>query len=209
MVIFGHRIGGTEEVPKISFDVVGSTGNIYKVIVARVPRCDCPSYRMRKVPCKHMGFGEFHVISSCNAHYNPSELTIISRYATLTGSQVLKEAMVAPEKLVYQQALLPSVSTCRPHLSATLFRLSAYPIFQELREMLDKSPLNRIIDSTTSVPTDERRSIAGECLICSKEVDPSQVIMWCRVCGNNFHQHCVEKRKARENKRDVFRCAEW
>ncbi|KAJ5963453.1 uncharacterized protein N7479_003329 [Penicillium vulpinum] len=48
MNIISHDIGGTKDVPEISFDVVGSTGSIYKTVIGKVPRCECPDYRFRK-----------------------------------------------------------------------------------------------------------------------------------------------------------------
>ncbi|KAJ5608322.1 hypothetical protein N7537_004941, partial [Penicillium hordei] len=62
MYMIRHGIGGTKDVPKISFEVVGSTGNIYRTIIGKVPTCDCPDVRFRKVQCKHMCF----VLSAMN-----------------------------------------------------------------------------------------------------------------------------------------------
>ncbi|OQE08543.1 hypothetical protein PENVUL_c009G03219 [Penicillium vulpinum] len=56
MNIISHDIGGTKDVPEISFDVVGSTGSIYKTVIGKVPRCECPDYRFRKAQCKHICF---------------------------------------------------------------------------------------------------------------------------------------------------------
>lgn len=58
MYMIRHGIGGTKDVPKISFEVVGSTGNIYRTIIGKVPTCDCPDVKFRKVQCKHMCFGK-------------------------------------------------------------------------------------------------------------------------------------------------------
>ncbi|KAJ5426732.1 hypothetical protein N7465_001802 [Penicillium sp. CMV-2018d] len=56
MYMIRHGIGGTKDAPKIPFEVVGSTGNIYRTIIGKVPTCDCPDVRFRKVQCKHMCF---------------------------------------------------------------------------------------------------------------------------------------------------------
>ncbi|KAJ5790439.1 uncharacterized protein N7518_007450 [Penicillium psychrosexuale] len=56
MYMMRHNIGGTKNVPKISFEVVGSTGNIYKTVIARVPTCDCPDFKFRRAQCKHICF---------------------------------------------------------------------------------------------------------------------------------------------------------
>lgn len=57
MFIVGHEIGGTEEVPEISFDVVGSTGNLYKTTIKQDPYCDCPD-GAKGNQCKHICYGE-------------------------------------------------------------------------------------------------------------------------------------------------------
>lgn len=58
MYMIRHGISGTKDVPKISFEVVGSTGNIYRTIIGNLPTCDCPDVRFRKAQCKHMCFGK-------------------------------------------------------------------------------------------------------------------------------------------------------
>ncbi|CAI7634587.1 unnamed protein product [Penicillium crustosum] len=67
MYMIRHGISGTKDVPKISFEVVGSTGNIYRTIIGNLPTCDCPDVRFRKAQCKHMCF----VLSAMDV---PSEL---------------------------------------------------------------------------------------------------------------------------------------
>ncbi|KAJ5704778.1 hypothetical protein N7536_000467 [Penicillium majusculum] len=67
MYMIRHSISRTKDVPQISFEVVGSTGNIYRTIIGNVPFCDCPDVRFRKVQCKHMCF----VLSAMDV---PSEL---------------------------------------------------------------------------------------------------------------------------------------
>ncbi|KGO68410.1 hypothetical protein PITC_070350 [Penicillium italicum] len=58
MCMIRHSIGGTANVPKMTFEVVGSTGNVYKTIIGKVPTCDCPDVIFRKVQCKHICFGK-------------------------------------------------------------------------------------------------------------------------------------------------------
>ncbi|KAJ5044625.1 hypothetical protein NUH16_001431 [Penicillium rubens] len=56
MYMIRHKVGGTQDIPQISFEVVGSTGNIYKTVIGKVPTCDCPDVRFRKTQCKHICF---------------------------------------------------------------------------------------------------------------------------------------------------------
>lgn len=39
-----------------SFEIIGSTGNIYTVKINRFPSCSCPDYRQRQSTCKHIYF---------------------------------------------------------------------------------------------------------------------------------------------------------
>ncbi|KAJ5229688.1 hypothetical protein N7489_010396 [Penicillium chrysogenum] len=56
MYMIRHKVGGTQDIPQISFEVVGSTGNIYKTVIGKLPTCDCPDVRFRKTQCKHICF---------------------------------------------------------------------------------------------------------------------------------------------------------
>lgn len=53
MIVVGHSVGGTDECPEISFDVVGSTGNIYEVVIRKEPVCNCPD-GLKGNQCKHI-----------------------------------------------------------------------------------------------------------------------------------------------------------
>jgi hypothetical protein len=59
MYMIRHKVGGTQDIPQISFEVVGSTGNIYKTVIGKLPTCDCPDVRFRKTQCKHICFGKY------------------------------------------------------------------------------------------------------------------------------------------------------
>ncbi|KAG0156792.1 hypothetical protein PDIDSM_3973 [Penicillium digitatum] len=48
-----HNVDETANIPKMTFEVVGSTGNIYKTSIGNVPTCDCPDVRFRKVQFLH------------------------------------------------------------------------------------------------------------------------------------------------------------
>ena len=64
MFIVGQRVREVDEVPEFHFDVVGSTGNIYKVKIGKLPSCDCPDGKMRcRGECKHIIYGMSSVFS--------------------------------------------------------------------------------------------------------------------------------------------------
>ena len=45
----------TEEFKRV-YDIMGSTGNVYKVIITKLPTCTCPDHVTRKNRCKHIYF---------------------------------------------------------------------------------------------------------------------------------------------------------
>ncbi|KAL4986434.1 hypothetical protein BDW68DRAFT_178748 [Aspergillus falconensis] len=53
MFVVGQTVAGTDEVLELNFDIVGSTGNIYKTTIGKVPTCNCPDARKGN-QCKHI-----------------------------------------------------------------------------------------------------------------------------------------------------------
>ncbi|KAI9680577.1 MAG: hypothetical protein M1817_004017 [Caeruleum heppii] len=45
---------GTEDVPEETFDMAGTTGNIYSVHISQRPTCTCPDHRQKGNLCKHI-----------------------------------------------------------------------------------------------------------------------------------------------------------
>ena len=56
MFIVDYTVGGTDEAPEISFNIVGTTGNIYRTIIGKEPTCDCPD-GLKGNQCKHICYG--------------------------------------------------------------------------------------------------------------------------------------------------------
>jgi hypothetical protein len=53
MFVIGRSRTGTEENPEENVDIVGTTGNIYRVTIRRVPSCTCPD-ALKGNQCKHI-----------------------------------------------------------------------------------------------------------------------------------------------------------
>ncbi|KAK2745923.1 hypothetical protein FQN55_005995 [Onygenales sp. PD_40] len=53
--------GGTEEVPEETVQIVGTTGNIYQVVIGKEPSCTCPD-ALKGNQCKHIIYVLFHVL---------------------------------------------------------------------------------------------------------------------------------------------------
>jgi hypothetical protein len=52
MIVIGRTRTDTETFPREEIDIVGSTGNIYKVTIGQVPSCTCPDH-LKGNECKH------------------------------------------------------------------------------------------------------------------------------------------------------------
>ncbi|RDW59317.1 RING finger protein [Aspergillus mulundensis] len=63
MFVVGQTVDGTDEDPELKFDIVGSTGNIYKTIIGKVPTCSCPD-ATKGNQCKHICYVLVKVLSA-------------------------------------------------------------------------------------------------------------------------------------------------
>ncbi|GKZ38987.1 hypothetical protein AbraIFM66950_011616 [Aspergillus brasiliensis] len=80
MFVVGHAVTEVDDAPEISFDIIGSTGNIYTTKIGKVPTCSCPDARKGN-QCKHICY---------------------------VACEVLVKALRAPPHLQYQLAFLSS-----------------------------------------------------------------------------------------------------
>ncbi|KAL4889669.1 hypothetical protein BDV59DRAFT_104435 [Aspergillus ambiguus] len=63
MYVVGHTVTDAEGIPKITFDIVGTTGNIYKTTIGKVPVCDCPD-GLKGNQCKHICYVLVNVLKA-------------------------------------------------------------------------------------------------------------------------------------------------
>ncbi|KAI9829046.1 MAG: hypothetical protein M1832_000069 [Thelocarpon impressellum] len=45
---------GSEDMPTETFQMAGTTGNVYSVVIDRVPTCTCPDNSLKRKQCKHI-----------------------------------------------------------------------------------------------------------------------------------------------------------
>ncbi|KAJ5113493.1 hypothetical protein N7456_002027 [Penicillium angulare] len=69
MFVVGHEAKGLKNEsapnPEIAFDFVGSTGNLYKTVIRKVPTCNCPDKRFRNpAQCKHITYALVHTLKA-------------------------------------------------------------------------------------------------------------------------------------------------
>jgi len=63
MVVIGRTRSGTDTFPTEEIDIVGSTGNIYKVTIGQTPSCTCPDHQKGN-ECKHKVYAMHTVLKA-------------------------------------------------------------------------------------------------------------------------------------------------
>ncbi|KAJ0414964.1 RING finger domain protein [Aspergillus carlsbadensis] len=53
MFVVGQTVDGADGVPEMKFDIVGSTGNLYRISIGKEPTCNCPD-GAKGNQCKHI-----------------------------------------------------------------------------------------------------------------------------------------------------------
>ncbi|KAB8228462.1 RING finger protein [Aspergillus alliaceus] len=63
MFVLGYTVTGADDVPEMSFDIAGTTGNIYKTVIGKEPTCSCPDARKGN-QCKHICYVLVNVLKA-------------------------------------------------------------------------------------------------------------------------------------------------
>ena len=76
--------------------VMGSTGNIYDVIIKNTPQCTCPDFKTRNKRCKHIYFILIRVMKTDKEDqlfYNDAELSeMFSKIPSITNNLIVDES---------------------------------------------------------------------------------------------------------------------
>ncbi|KAJ5747860.1 uncharacterized protein N7511_009556 [Penicillium nucicola] len=85
MFVINHNLDHVGKVPVITFDIAGTTGNLYKTSIGRFPSCDCPDSKFRRglSQCKHIIYILIHVLKA------PEELQFQTSFLPLELSRML------------------------------------------------------------------------------------------------------------------------
>lgn len=144
------------------FVVLGSTGNVYDVVIQRKPSCTCPDHRRGNL-CKHILFVLLKVMGV------PADSPMIYQAAWIgTELQEMFEGM---------KSRFQNVSG----------RVMANRLVQETYEKLKRG--EEVNVKPAGVP---RRTENDDCPICFDPLQSSENTTYCRLqCGANFHQKCI------------------
>ena len=146
--------------------VLGSTGNVYKLSLGKVPSCDCPDFLKGNL-CKHCLFVMLKVVglpSSSPLVYQAAYLTeeieeIVGQLRARTGQ--LGRSVVANEDVQQMYAAMKSGDSVK------------------------------LEDDSKTVA---RKEIAGDCPVCFDALGTTiSHLTYCKhTCGTNFHTECIK-----------------
>lgn len=150
--------------PLIQFSVLGSTGNVYKVNISKVPSCTCPDHSRGSNLCKHLLFVMLKIVGLPP----DSELVYQSAY-------LLKELDFILEKL--QQRIL------------RLGRDGNSLVNGAVRQRTEDVTNTKVLAGVKRQTIEDR-----ECAICFESLGSDTLALtFCQqVCGTNFHTKCIE-----------------
>ncbi|KAF9012885.1 hypothetical protein BDZ89DRAFT_963413 [Hymenopellis radicata] len=143
------------------FSVLGSTGNIYKVTIDHLPRCDCPDFQKGN-HCKHIIFIFTKVLQV------PSHSTHWYQKALLTEEleEVFNNAPLAPNALANERVR---------------------EAYARATGKTPKAASTSQSQKTRKVPgEDDDCPICYE----SMHKQPEAKLEWCEECGNALHKEC-------------------
>ena len=89
MIVIGRTRTDTEAFPREEIDIVGSTGNIYRVTIGRIPSCTCPDHQKGN-ECKHKVYAMHTVLKA------PENLVYQLAYLTSELQEIFNGAPPIP-----------------------------------------------------------------------------------------------------------------
>eukprot|EP00985_Skeletonema_marinoi_P032190 scaffold39073_cov186-Skeletonema_marinoi.AAC.4 len=152
--------------PSIKCSVLGSTGNVYEVTIAKVPRCSCPDAAKGNL-CKHLLFVMLKVVGLPANHH----LVYQSAYLTEELDQIVTALQTRLERLGRDVVANEEVQKFHADL---------------------KKGIKCDEDGDNAV---SRKDVDGEdCPICFDELGSNlSQLTYCKgTCGTNFHKSCIQ-----------------
>lgn len=161
------------------YSVMGSTGNVYKVVIENEPTCTCPDFRIRRNRCKHIFFILIRVMKVDNEtqdFYDDEELKeMFSNIPRITHN------LIANKKLrkKYQKIKKGDLSEDEDE--------------DEKEDFVEQKPIE---------PDDD-------CPICLDKLKNGDVDYCKKSCGRSIHKLCFKMWCKKNQPICVFCRAEW
>lgn len=148
------------------YAVLGSTGNIYEVLIQKLPSCTCPDHAKGNL-CKHIIFVLLKVL------------------------KVREDS-----NLIYQKALLKSelaeIFANSPANCGVQARKEVVLAFDKMTKKISEGSNDSTVDNEEQKSS---KKLEGECPICFEDltVDGSEGVDSCSICKNYLHKDCLNR----------------
>jgi hypothetical protein len=177
-----------------TYDVLGSTGNVYQVEISQFPSCTCPDAERGNL-CKHILFVYLRVLR-CQSNSKiiiqksllQNELALIfGPRGTATSSQKVSSDVQASKEImrVYSNSINGS---------------------QNIISLVDSESEVKNEDDTSEAPAEKAPD--GECPICFESMDTKESLNRCGTCRNYIHSDCL-RRWLTQSKTCVYCRSAW
>lgn len=172
-----RQMDESNEIPvSCEFNVLGSTGNVYTVTIAKTPSCNCPDFAKRGDLCKHLIFVLVKVIGI----RKDDPLAFQKAYVSSELQEIFGRVLNRPE--LGGEGVMANARV----------RLSYAKLQDESGEASEKKEEG----------TKRRALVEGEsdCPICFDPMKEggkgsgSAALVYCKAaCGSNFHSDCIRR----------------
>lgn len=183
----GSEVGSTES-SESTFVVMGSTGNVYEVLISASPRCNCPDFERRQSPCKHVLFVWLRVL-----RLESGDPRVWQRKLSMEDvREVLRR--------------------CRTRAVGRGLRAPT-DAQQRYARLVGCSGEAGQADGQPPQPCRARRALEeDECAICYEAMEEHEeqagLVTFCLACGANFHKDCIRRWQEKSRKGDCPLCRE-
>eukprot|EP00928_Gymnodinium_smaydae_P037032 TRINITY_DN25778_c0_g1_i2.p1 TRINITY_DN25778_c0_g1~~TRINITY_DN25778_c0_g1_i2.p1 ORF type:complete len:443 (-),score=70.53 TRINITY_DN25778_c0_g1_i2:62-1390(-) len=180
----GQDVGDT---PQTTFMVMGSTGNVYEVLVGTSPCCSCPDFQRRQSPCKHILFVWIRVL-----RLDADDPRIWQKRLRVADVREVLERRRAP-------AVERGVHAPKDVKDRYKHTFGSQEPQEEEEAPATSGRLRKMLDE-------------DDCPICYEAMDSQEeargLITYCSCCGSNLHKDCMSRWQQASKNADCPICRE-
>ena len=171
----------SNEEKKRIYLIMGSTGNVYSVVITNKPTCTCPDFRQRKKRCKHIYFVLIRIMKVENP--------IIKKFTNDNLDEMFNNIPLITNNLIVDK--------------------SKRDKFHEITNNI-KSNNSKEINSKTDNKVKQRLNDNDICPICLDNINNGKELDYCKYsCGLTLHKKCFQMWEKRNKGICVFCRANW
>ena len=168
----------------ITFAVLGFTGNVYQVVLSKVPSCSCPDHAKGNL-CKHILFVMLKVVG-LESH---SPLVYQAAYLTNELEDIVQRLQERRASVGLRSDVVAKVA-----------------VRKRFSDLTEKEAVD--VSETPVEEGVQRQPIEGSCPICFDELGTNQsLLIFCKkACGINFHKECIKMWTSQQNQNSEPTC---